>query len=361
MSNDALGTKRGNPESGCEDQEFEYFTVQWMTTPSGISYFGCFAKKDIPKHTLIHQEEPLLKSNDIWKALEGYESGEHATRQDDDDYLQHSVGLASEQQEQLWKLHDQRHDPPRLMGLIYSNGFSNSDQSREPCLYGGATSRFNHSCRPNVGMDFSGWTIRLFTSRNISRGEELCLSYNQVIYYHTREERRKVLQNKYRFDCQCAACCHEGEDDSKTKESDHRRLRLRSLAKTLAYRLPDAYFMWDEYFEQRVRDLMGIHDEIDHSTEDTSPTHSESSSFEMLQEYLELLHQEGMEHDLLQASELAFDLACWQQEQDHESSLPRWARQTMSLYRLHKGSDHLATKTFRAKLQSQGIRLKSIS
>eukprot|EP00429_Kryptoperidinium_foliaceum_P049091 CAMPEP_0176104808 /NCGR_PEP_ID=MMETSP0120_2-20121206/52592_1 /TAXON_ID=160619 /ORGANISM="Kryptoperidinium foliaceum, Strain CCMP 1326" /LENGTH=353 /DNA_ID=CAMNT_0017438917 /DNA_START=61 /DNA_END=1123 /DNA_ORIENTATION=+ len=353
MSNDALGTKRGNPESGCEDQEFEYFTVQWMTTPSGISYFGCFAKKDIPKHTLIHQEEPLLKSNDIWKALEGYESGEHATRQDDDDYLQHSVGLASEQQEQLWKLHDQR-----IFRMVFRTRINPENLA---CMVERPVDSIIPVVPTSVWTLAAGWTIRLFTSRNISRGEELCLSYNQVIYYHTREERRKVLQNKYRFDCQCAACCHEGEDDSKTKESDHRRLRLRSLAKTLAYRLPDAYFMWDEYFEQRVRDLMGIHDEIDHSTEDTSPTHSESSSFEMLQEYLELLHQEGMEHDLLQASELAFDLACWQQEQDHESSLPRWARQTMSLYRLHKGSDHLATKTFRAKLQSQGIRLKSIS
>jgi SET domain len=403
------------PRSGLEDLVFEYFDVKWITTRTGlISYFGCIASKDIPKHTLIHKERYTLQGQDIWTALEKYQNGEHSTKDDDDEYLKNGVGLSDEQREQLWSLHDQRHPrySPRLMGIIYSNGFSNSDLGGEPCLFVGATSRFNHSCTPNVGMDFSGYEIRLFTtsSRGVRKGDELCLSYNEVIYYHSTTVRRAVLQHKYKFECYCPACCNVTSGDNNehydnnnsnsnsNNSSDERRQRLGFLARQLIKQTPRAHFLYDPIFEQSINDIQREQEDDrntvrcvgEHREEEKSSATKEEMDeqrlleqdgtidrtvvgvvLEQLMEYMKLLEEEHIDHDLLQCSELAFDLSLTTSNKCHSPlqedvisydnfSPKHWAEKTLALYKLHKGEHHTSTKCFMQKLESYGFQYQTL-
>ena len=327
------------------------------------------------RHTLIHKERYTLQGQDIWTALELYQSsgGCTATKAEDDAYLC-SIGLSEAQREQLWRLHDQRHplDAPRLMGIIYSNGFSNSDLGREPCLFVGATSRFNHSCRPNVGMDFAGYNIRLFTSRRVSQGEELCLSYNELVYYHSATVRKAVLRHKYKFDCSCSACATVKDPTiTTTRRSDANRIRLGCIARQLATHIPGAHFLYDSVFEETISHIQA--EELQNVPEEEGGNVFEQENgtpLERLMEYMALLHIEQIDHDLLQCSELAYDLSLasdggidnshLQEEEEEETSFSAkyWARTTLALYKLHKGEHHTSTKSFLQKLDSSSVLYK---
>ena len=361
------------PISGCEGETYNgNFTVQLMYDNHGNGRgFGCIASRDIAKHTLIHQERLALQGQDVWTALEKHQSGEHQSPQDDDRYL--ATILSPPQRQQLWRLHDQRHSPARLVGIIYSNAFSNSELGGEPCLFVGATSRFNHSCRPNIGMDFSGYDIRLFTTRAVQAGEELCLSYNDVVYYHSAHVRKTYLKHKYIFDCQCVAC-HVMDH-----ESDSRRRKLGRMARQLAKQ--GAKFLFNDIFEQKIRVVSKADDDADdqemltQNDEKCTSPHTQDTikkppqrtiSLEELIEYMHLLQVEGIDHDMLQCLELGYDLAIAGNHQVIGSDTTTtsgskadlfnptyWADRTLALYELQKGPHHTGTKTFRMKVQSQ--------
>lgn len=348
------------PTSGWEEEDFNgIFSVQWITTSGDFSYFGCIASRNVAKHTLIHKERLALQGQDIWTALDRHRLGEHQSQEDDDKYLQ--TILTPVQREQLWRLHDQRHSPPRLIGIIYSNAFCNSDLGNEPTLFVGATSRFNHSCRPNAGMDFSGYDIRIFTTRPVLKGEELCLSYNNVVYYHSSRVRRKFLQHQCLFDCQCVVC--RIKDDG----SDQRRCYLGCLARQLASQ--GATFLFDEIFEQKVRMIAQEEDcdDDNNNVEQCSTSDQNDQRFlAQLIEYLKLLEVEGIDHDILQCLELAYDLAVVldkNSDMNVSSDIPKGynptelAHLTLALYELQKGPNHTCTNTFRLKVQSQDLSL----
>lgn len=105
---------------------------------------------------------------------------------------------------------------------------------------------FNHSCAPNVAFDSvprvdsgegsgegggegcgegggggdggggggGGGGLPAFSVVSlvdINPGEELCIAY--IATYHTRAKRREELRAHYGFDCSCARCLREGEDE----------------------------------------------------------------------------------------------------------------------------------------------------
>uniref|UniRef100_A0A6B2L5J7 SET domain-containing protein n=1 Tax=Arcella intermedia TaxID=1963864 RepID=A0A6B2L5J7_9EUKA len=67
-----------------------------------------------------------------------------------------------------------------------------------------AASVFNHSCRPNVGVVFSGRSVMLKALRPLQKGEELCISYIEL--GRNRASRRKDLKEGFNFDCECSLC-----------------------------------------------------------------------------------------------------------------------------------------------------------
>jgi hypothetical protein len=87
-------------------------------------------------------------------------------------------------------------------------------------------SRFNSSCTPNVSKSWDEIrNVMVFrTLRDVNEGEELCFNYCDVLA--TKQERKRILQAEFGFDCNCAACGLEGEEAA---ESDRRRTAVLRL------------------------------------------------------------------------------------------------------------------------------------
>eukprot|EP01028_Stygiella_incarcerata_P012365 TRINITY_DN754_c0_g1_i1.p1 TRINITY_DN754_c0_g1~~TRINITY_DN754_c0_g1_i1.p1 ORF type:complete len:357 (+),score=93.62 TRINITY_DN754_c0_g1_i1:532-1602(+) len=63
----------------------------------------------------------------------------------------------------------------------------------------------NHSCSPNCVATFKGSKICLRTVNDVSSDEELCICYIDMLA--STKKRRKELQQRYYFECQCRRCC----------------------------------------------------------------------------------------------------------------------------------------------------------
>ncbi|SCV74789.1 BQ2448_7818 [Microbotryum intermedium] len=72
------------------------------------------------------------------------------------------------------------------------------------------TSRFNHSCLPNVSYQFLGDRILLRAMKTIEEGEELVISYKDSM--RSFEERRKH-QGKHGFVCGCRLCALDKKEE----------------------------------------------------------------------------------------------------------------------------------------------------
>ncbi|KAK9479626.1 hypothetical protein V1514DRAFT_12553 [Lipomyces japonicus] len=66
-------------------------------------------------------------------------------------------------------------------------------------------SYFNHSCEPGVRKERVGREMRFITTRDVSAGEELCISYGMMLDMPVHD-RRKLLREQWYFECGCARC-----------------------------------------------------------------------------------------------------------------------------------------------------------
>eukprot|EP01006_Ploeotia_vitrea_P028125 TRINITY_DN60863_c0_g1_i1.p2 TRINITY_DN60863_c0_g1~~TRINITY_DN60863_c0_g1_i1.p2 ORF type:complete len:210 (+),score=23.25 TRINITY_DN60863_c0_g1_i1:29-631(+) len=73
-------------------------------------------------------------------------------------------------------------------------------------------SRFNHSCDPNcelvVKTGMGTDSVEIFTTKNVSAGEELTISYLGAVVQAKLSpmQRRRHLQERWGFDCTCTLC-----------------------------------------------------------------------------------------------------------------------------------------------------------
>lgn len=144
------------------------------------------------------------------------------------------------------------------------------EKSLSPHFISLSLSRFNHSCKPNLGFGFCGWQMRLYSTCNIQSGEELCKCYTDMVYFFNRLERAEYLKNKFNFDCICNGC------KIIDHVSDTRRERLRFLAQSLRDRRRLAI---------KRRDL------------------------DMILESIEIMKVESLEHNIAETYRLALDWA----------------------------------------------------
>jgi hypothetical protein len=72
---------------------------------------------------------------------------------------------------------------------------------------------------------------------------------------------------------------------------------------------------------------------------------------DMLMEYIDLLEMEGIDHDVLDCYELAYDLSVFLGRQDYLSRFDI-VHKCSRLYEASRGPNHRSTKRFRAKLQT---------
>ena len=226
-------------DSSTSTETTKYFEVKWFSDWEG---YGCVAARDIERYTLIHIETPFIKGDQISNALNLHNNGQLKSKLDDKEYLKHICGKSDEEIERLWQLHDQyqhkyKEQPStkRLWGIISSNSFENHEKNFQKRLYM-TTSRFNHSCSPNVAYEIVGWTIRLYAIREIKAGDTLCISYSDVMYHFPSEKRKKYLLGALNFDCACTAC-DSSIDPATRMKSDDNRERLKKIAIELKHRV----------------------------------------------------------------------------------------------------------------------------
>lgn len=231
---------------------------------------SAYANNFIPKHTLLFAELPALRGQQIENVTQLHEDGIHQCRADDDTYLQNVLGIDASTRESIWELHDQFVDTylpsnhplyspneKRVLGIIKSNAYHSNDEGSRG-LYT-TISRFNHSCKPNVGYGFNRWEMRLYTTCDVKEGEELYTCYSDMVYFHNRIDRREFLRRKFNFTCICSGCNSSSgkEDDDEEQQrliqSDTRRERLRFLAESLSQR--DRNAVKKDDFEQIVESI----------------------------------------------------------------------------------------------------------
>ena len=78
---------------------------------------------------------------------------------------------------------------------------------------------FNHSCDPNVDWrhDEHNSTVTLFATRDITVGEEMCISYIKGADMG-RRERQRSLMTWLGMDCACQRCVDETAAEEKVFE-----------------------------------------------------------------------------------------------------------------------------------------------
>jgi hypothetical protein len=120
----------------------------------------------------------------------------------------------------------------------------------------------NHSCIPNAEREFVGDLMVLCATRDIAAGEEIVQSYDQSGDY---EARQQALLATWGFECHCALCVAEREDDVAVREKRRKLVKeadafvgsaswpAKRLAILKAQRLAKA--IEDTYDEERFKGL----------------------------------------------------------------------------------------------------------
>ncbi|KAJ7736858.1 hypothetical protein B0H16DRAFT_1379863 [Mycena metata] len=192
---------------------------------SGIHGVGMFATRPIPRGELILRERPTFVLNNY---LSVHVDQHHAI------YESALAGLSSSAQSAVWNLHSSLPETPemsRMRGIILTNAIPVNLPHDDTIRYHGICpqlSRANHSCVPNAHLSmlekFEG---KLIAMRLIAEGEEITVSNADVLCV-SRAERRQCLQERYNFECHCAAC---GLPETEVAKSDTRRAAVGAYLK----------------------------------------------------------------------------------------------------------------------------------
>jgi hypothetical protein len=198
----------------------------------------------------------------------------------------------------------------------------------------------------------------MFTTRNIKRGDELCDCYSDVVYHEPFWVRQIFLKEKYSFDCRCKACTMS---TIQQQESDERRMHLKEIAKLLSARI-GASFLYNQEFDREVQCIIAndgenesSEDEDDYGNWDGNALNANKlrptvDDLHNLLGYIEILNKEGINHDIVECMELAFDLAVFLNDNDALQH-NHLGQNVLRLYRVTKGERHRKTRKFRKKLE----------
>lgn len=199
-------TFQGNPQE-------KYIEIK-STPDRGIAVF---ASRKIKAGTLILSERPLL-------SLCKDEEDDHSAVQREFSKLSRAT------QKRYLKLFDaEKSRMPRVASIYYSNCYNLDPfalDGRGGSAMGDLSSRFNHSCIPNVqfSYDFDQNQMMFYAIRDIPRGKEVCSSYEKKVF-EIAIRRRQKLQMYYAFVCRCEAC-EGGNKNEFWARSDERRTAM---------------------------------------------------------------------------------------------------------------------------------------
>jgi len=146
--------------------------------------------------------------------------------------------LSSAEKRNYLLLSNCHQDSHPLQGIYETNCFPLGPNSRLQSRHADRSglfllaSRFNSSCRPNVENYWheKTQTLRIIAQRDIRKGEELCISYAELLA--PRAARQEFLKSNFEFGCTCEVCSLQGDA---IRRSDERRVALGKLYEEIGF------------------------------------------------------------------------------------------------------------------------------
>jgi len=112
------------------------------------------------------------------------------------------------------------------VGICSTNAFGLGYKSRESGIFEVA-SRFNHSCLPNASHFWKAGrgVMEVTAQRDIPEGAEITMSYlSSSEFFLPHKPRQAVLEYRYGFRCDCAACA-----GPEVRARDERRVQIQRM------------------------------------------------------------------------------------------------------------------------------------
>eukprot|EP00026_Physarum_polycephalum_P012085 Phypoly_transcript_12356.p1 GENE.Phypoly_transcript_12356~~Phypoly_transcript_12356.p1 ORF type:complete len:347 (+),score=35.40 Phypoly_transcript_12356:42-1043(+) len=187
---------------------------------------GLFATRDIKKGECIVSEFPLVKSEDVTSFNRAF------------------LALSDAEKDILFSLHDthstdEHRSIAKALSIYRTNSVHLSDDvTTAPTIFGVSLdsesglfpifSRINHSCTPNSNHYFNPALGKetVHAVKDIAAGEEVTTTYIDLL--SSRKQRRKILEQKFNFLCECPACSVPAAE-----QSDNRRTEANKLHKEI--------------------------------------------------------------------------------------------------------------------------------
>jgi hypothetical protein len=193
---------------------------------------GIVATKAIPKNTIILKERPILLVEDVYDALYQLyysEDGQYDDIQESlieqfesltpdclDKYIITTEDIIKDLETlpKYIKEFFENYDPHKLrlhLAKFYRNAFRYADLKSSASIPSAVLIKgalFNHSCCNNSDFRISESTNDYIftTNRDITPGEELCITYLDTNL--STKKRTTQLESQYGFICSCQKCLH---------------------------------------------------------------------------------------------------------------------------------------------------------
>ncbi|KAF9097457.1 hypothetical protein BGX27_000956, partial [Mortierella sp. AM989] len=149
---------------------------------------GLFAARDIKRGECILSEAPLVYvTSNLQEALKSI------------------FVLSKKNAKYFYALCNVHHDISFEFGIMKTNSFPLGQGSTDAAIFR-VSSRINHSCDPNVHQSWNPKTKKghVHASKNIKKGDEILKNYIPIL--QIQEDRKRLLQENFKFDCRCSAC-----------------------------------------------------------------------------------------------------------------------------------------------------------
>ncbi|KAM0403493.1 hypothetical protein ACHAQC_001106 [Fusarium culmorum] len=175
---------------------------------------GLIATTKIPKGTRIIAEPPLIKVPRECFCPDLLRQG----------IIKELSKLYQDQRASFYSLLNSHPESGEEVGIVETNSLCAGPDEEDGAVFL-ATSRINHSCKPNAQNRWNQGLgkITVHAVEDIEQGQEITITYlgNPEVY----EERQKKLKNAFGFECRCRLCflspAERDLDDKLIKEIDH--------------------------------------------------------------------------------------------------------------------------------------------
>ncbi|KAI1318901.1 hypothetical protein EDD11_005535 [Mortierella claussenii] len=149
---------------------------------------GMFASRAIKRGECVLSEEPLVfVGPNLMRTLFAIKT------------------LSKHDKEVFFALQNVHPDLPKELGIARTNALPLGQDAIEAAIFA-IISRINHDCAPNVRHSWNSNTGKeyVYAVQDISKGGEILTAYLDP--FTIREDRLRLLQQKFKFDCRCRLC-----------------------------------------------------------------------------------------------------------------------------------------------------------